>query len=136
MKLTAKHMYLIQLLADPSDTRTQAEKAKDAGFTVTYVPRLYHEKDFLEALHAKTTEMVAAKRPQVYGNLLRDSGKGDTAAGVAYLKGAGDIQGGVNVHTNVTQNNEGSFADRLQEAQAARSERARNLRRVALEDPD
>ena len=136
MRLTAKHEYLIQMLADPEDGRTQKQKGKVARYSEATVYNCLKDKEFLAALHTKTTELVAAKRAGIYRNLYRDSGKGDTPAGVAYLKGAGDIQGGVNVQTNVMQNNEADFADRLRDAKAARNERARDLRRVALEDTD
>lgn len=135
MRLTAKHEHLIQMLADPEDMRTQSAKGKAAGFSTGRTSQLHQVKEFLAALHAKTTELVAAKRAGIYRNLYRDSGKGDTPAGVAYLKGAGDIQGGVNVQTNITQNNsKEQLDDSFDEAQAERETRILRARAIASKD--
>jgi hypothetical protein len=137
MKLTPKHLLLIQYLADPLDRRTKIDKSKAAGFAELYVFQLLRNKVFLAALHEKTTEMVAAHRPRIYSNLLRDSDNSDTQASIAFLKGCGDIQGGVNVHTNVVQSNtDESFKEDFEEAQAAREAEAIQRKRASLVDSD
>ena len=85
--------------------RTNDEKSVAAGYSIKHVYVLLRDGDFLERLHERTTVLVAARRAKIYRDLDRNSGKGDTPAAVAFLKGCGDIQGGTNVVTNVSQNN-------------------------------
>ena len=105
MNLTAKHLLFIDMLADPCDQRTNKAKAKDAGWSPRHTYTMLRDSDFLTKLHERTTILVAARRAEIYGHLRKSSNDGDTAAAVAFLKGCGDIQGGTNVVTNVSQNN-------------------------------
>lgn len=133
MKLKPKHLLMVDLLADPLDSRTYTEKAAEAGFSERHIYTLLRDEDFLKELHKRTTVLVASMRANVYRHLLRNSKTGDTAASVAFLKGCGDIQGGTNVITNVNQtNSEGSLSDRIEAIQKKRE--AELSGRVVFED--
>lgn len=134
--LNPKHLLLIDFLADPADQRTMAEKSEAAGFHETYVWELLRKPEFLQVLHKRTTELVASHRAKIYNYLLRDAGKGDTQAGIAYLKACGDITGGTNVVTNVTQSNANNedFADRLRDRFSERRLASERCKPVPTDD--
>ena len=136
MKLNAKQILLCELLADFTDKRTKEQKAVAAGFAKKYVYAFEKRLEVAELVYTTLKRNLAKELPGVYGAVYRSARKNAGQDARTYFQAAGEIQSGTNVSTTVVQNNEGSFADRLQEAQAARNERARDLRRIALEDTD
>lgn len=95
MKLTVRHLHLIQLLADLDDRRPKVEKSKAAGFTPKYVFTLERTPDFFAALDLEVNRELKRHRARVLRNVLRDSDKGDAASHRIFLqnKHIGDIQG-------------------------------------------
>lgn len=114
MNLTAQHMLLAELLADPTDTRTNAEKAAEAGFAKGSVYRMLNKPEFLVELNRRTTEMVSKLRARAYQVLATAMERGDVNAARTVLTAAGDIGSGTNVVTNVTQSNSDEFPNRVE----------------------
>ena len=104
MELSAQDKHLAELLADPLDMRTQAEKAQEAGVHPATLYRRLKESDFILYVNKRTSELVPLGRPEAYRCLVKQFRKGDRAAARDYLQACGDIgSGGVNVTTNVVQ---------------------------------
>ena len=123
MELTKKHEDLIELLADVGDERKKEDKAIQVGFAPKYVYTLMKDLAFCQALDDATTVSVRAHRSRVYQNLLKASDSGDTTASTTFLKGAGDIVGGTQVHTVVNQSGDGkTFDERLRDNREERIE--------------
>jgi len=134
MELNEKHIYLIEMLADVADNRTQDEKCVEAGFTPKYVYKLKKDPEFCAALGDATTVSVQANRHRVYRNLLRSSDNGSDTASQIYLKGAGDIVGGTQVNTVVkTGGDNRTFDERLRDNREER-ETAYNRERAIQKD--
>lgn len=116
--LTPRHLQLIDLLADLDDARPRTEKASSLGFAGNYVYELLKKPEFLQRLHARTSEFLGAGRSEVLRSVKNRAVAGSTRDAELYLKASGDIGSGTNVVTNITQTNEASgrgFADRLKD---------------------
>jgi len=124
------------MLADWNDHRTMGEKSIAAGFAEKYVFQLLTDPDFALELDKRVSQLRAALRPRVYANLAKASDGGDTKAGEVLLKACGDITGGTNVVTNVTQTNDRNedFADRLKDRFREREVAARQDRFVPTDE--
>ena len=106
MAFTAQQILAIELLADPTDTRPVKEKAEEAGISAVTLWRWRKNNEFLAAMNQRTSELVNAGRAEAMQCLVRCFRGGDRAAARDYLQVTADIGSGVNVQTNVYNNQE------------------------------
>jgi hypothetical protein len=112
--LSTKDLYLIELLADPEDTRSKEDKAIEAGYSAKHVYKLEKRPQFATVLEQKISEnfeRLKQGRGQVL-QALRDRALGtDTAdadankAAELFLKVTGDIATGQNIQLTQVQAN-------------------------------
>lgn len=132
--LSPKDLYLIELLADPEDTRPKEDKALESGYSRKHVYVLEKRPAFATALAQRINEnfeRIKQGRGQVLQALrLRALAKHNieisdaNKAAELYLKVTGDISTGQNIQVTQIQTNEaetresrkdrlgGYFADR------------------------
>ncbi len=107
---------LIELLATIGDYRTKEEKSEAAGYARNRVYELQKDPAFTQAVTDRHRRNLALIIPQVTGNLLRASDKGDTKASELILKANGDVQGGGHsMVVNVQQTNEAKDNEPLED---------------------
>ena len=124
MKITPKHLNLIEMLADPLDTRTHAEKAKEAGFSARTLYNVMKDPDAVRILRERTDLHIGFQRPAAYRCLIQNFREGDRASARDYLQSIGDIgTGGHTSNINVTQTNtDESLDDAIKRTQLERRE--------------
>ncbi|MHC4621823.1 MAG: hypothetical protein ACYTEQ_29130, partial [Planctomycetota bacterium] len=137
-KVTPQEAKLIELLADPFDTRSKEDKSKAAGFAPKTVYGKAKQPHFVKALEARCEERVnelkRSYRAQVIRALAeraeeckpilnRDGEQIDVSladanrAAELFLKVTGDIgSGGHTTHVNVEQHNTGRDEETLEDA--------------------
>ncbi len=117
MKLTAKHLHLLELLADPLDMGTNKAKAKRAGLSEVAMYRMLKDKEAIRILNERTYELIPTVKPEAYRCLARELRKGNVQAAKAALQSFGDIgSGGHTTHVNVKQDNRGRDEETLEDA--------------------
>jgi hypothetical protein len=126
MKLTPKHILLIETIADPLDARTNDEKAEACGVSRATLYRLIKDNEAIELINKRTTELVRAARPMAYRCLATNFQHGDRASARDFLQALGDIGSGGNV-TNVSVSQTTGDAEGLQDAMARVAERRRRV---------
>jgi hypothetical protein len=126
MKLTARHYALIEAIADPLDTRNNADKAKGCGLSEGTYYRLVKDNAAIELINQRTSELVRAARPLAYRCLVNNFNNGDRASARDFLQALGDIGSGGNV-TNVSVSQTTGDAEGLQDAMARVAERRRRV---------
>jgi hypothetical protein len=120
----------ILLLADPTDTRSFEEKAKECGVTKVTLWRWRQDLDFLAKVNTKTTELVNAGRAEAMQCLVRCFRAGDRAAARDFLQVTNDIGSGTTVTTNVIQTNDSEYAKDLDTWQKNRGQKNRVQRKT------
>lgn len=108
MSLSAKQMLAVELLADPTNTDTHEQMAKQCKVhRHTFRKWRLLDKDFGAALDKRTTELVRAGRHEAYRCLMHLMRKNDRASAHTFLQACGDIgTGGSTQVVNVTQTTE------------------------------
>lgn len=124
MKLTSKHLHMIELLADPLHTGTNEQKANEAGFSAKTLYNTLKDPEALRILRERTDYHIGLQRSGAYRCLIQNFRKGDRASARDYLQAIGDIgSGGHTSNITVTQtNNDESLDDAITRAQLERRE--------------
>ena len=135
-RLKPNHVKLLDLLADLNDGRSDVEKCIEAGFSGTYVYELLKKPEFQRELRERTDAGLGAGRPRVLGAVKKKAEEGDMKAAEIYLKATGDITGGTNVTTNITQTNANNedFSDKIRDRFAERTVAAKRDRFVPTDE--
>ncbi|MHC4622020.1 MAG: hypothetical protein ACYTEQ_30130 [Planctomycetota bacterium] len=103
MKLTPKHKRLIELLANPLDMRTKAEKAKA------------EDSEVLARIDQRSDELSMGATPEAYSCLIRNLRGGDRASARDFLQARKKIGTGGDVKvygSGITQTDE-EYAERV-----------------------
>jgi hypothetical protein len=111
MGLSVKQRQLIELLADPTDTRNYEEKYAAVGVTRNGAWVWTKKKEYRDALRERTNELLTTARTAAIATLVREIKDGDTSAArirasEVLLRVTDDIGAHVSVQTNVTVQNE------------------------------
>ena len=108
--LTTKQLQMIEVLADPTDTRVKAEKCKEADISRQTLWNWMQKPEFMEALNRRVSELITTARPLALHRLAYEAQHADyardrIAAARSLLMATGDIGGGgTRVQTNVVCN--------------------------------
>jgi phage terminase small subunit len=106
MGLTAKHIAVLELMADPTDTRTREEKATEAGISTVTLWRLLKKPEAIEYMTKRVLELIPTARAEAYQCLIAGIRKRDRASARDMLQALGDIgSGGTTIHNTLTQTN-------------------------------
>ena len=105
--LNAQQLQLVELIADPTDHRTYAEKFEAVGYSEDHGYKLTRDPKFIEAACARARELVGGELPKIYRELAKDaSDQGldpedrHRAANIV-LRATGEIaSGGVTINDN------------------------------------
>ena len=109
--LTAKQRQLIELLADPTDTRTYKDKYAEVGISQPAAYEWTKKPEYRDALRERVNELLTTVRTSAIRQLSFEITNGDTStarirAAEVLLRVTDDIGNHVNVTTNVTVQNE------------------------------
>ena len=107
MKLTPKHMHILELFCGDAVTATREELAKACGVSRGTVQRVLREPEAKRIIRQLTDERMALSRPAVVQATIRAALAGEGSARRDYFQVTGDIgSGGSTQVVNVTQTTE------------------------------
>lgn len=102
--LSSKHRAILELVADPSDTRTQQEKCAEVGISPVTLWRLLKKQTAVDYLNKRMYELLPTAKPEAYQCFVRELRKGNVYAARNLLQSTGDINtGGHTTNVSVTQ---------------------------------